>query len=355
MKSIAVDSSQGRYIIDIGCGAINTIGSVISAIHTNSRIIVITDHIIKDLYYDRIYHLLVKEGYDISIITIEPGEASKSITVLTDIYNQLVALGASRSSLIIALGGGVVGDIAGFTASTFLRGVPYVQIPTTLLAQVDSSVGGKVAVNLESGKNLVGSFYQPKAVLIDPELLSTLPERQLRNGMSEVIKCAAIRDEALFKLIEEKGDISSLWPYLEEIIYSCCSIKAAIVKNDEKDFGERMLLNFGHTLGHSIESYFEYEVYLHGEAVAIGMSQITKISERLGITKEGTYKRLTALLSSYKLPTKLPSMELGKLYSKILHDKKFSEKQARLILLKNIGSSFIAEVPFKDLADFYKD
>lgn len=255
----------------------------------------------------------------------------------------------TRGDLIIAFGGGVVGDLTGFVSSTLLRGIPFVQIPTSLLAQVDSSIGGKVAVNLSKGKNLIGSFYHPEAVYIDPDLLKTLDKRFLYDGMAEVIKYGCIRDENLFQnLLKYNGD-KELFDNIEEIIYRCCKIKKDIVESDEKDIGERMLLNFGHTIGHIIEKYFKYEKYTHGEAVAIGMYHISKKSENMGITQKGTANKIKKILIKYKLTHELPDMNKKEVIETIALDKKNKGDDINLILLKRIGDSFLKKVDRKDV------
>ena len=238
----------------------------------------------------------------------------------------------------IALGGGVVGDISGFAASTFLRGIKFIQIPTTLLAQVDSSVGGKVAVNLDGGKNLVGSFYQPKAVLIDPDMLSTLSERIFNDGMAEVIKYALIWDKELFSELE-KDTLD-----IEKIIYTCVDIKRQVVEEDEFDTGKRMILNFGHTYGHVVESAYNYETYTHGEGVAIGMARITERTEKMGITKVGTYDKIVSILKKYDLCFDDYSIDKETAANIMLRDKKSAGGSINYIVLKEIGTCDIMKM-----------
>jgi len=283
---------------------------------------------------------------------IEPGETSKSLKELEKIYANLVECNITRSDLIVTFGGGVVGDLGGFAASTFLRGVPYLQFPTSLLAQVDSSVGGKVAVDLESGKNLVGSFYHPIAVLMDPVLLRTLPKRFLHDGMAETIKYGAFNDIDLFNKLLKFKDDEELLNNIGDIIYTCCDIKRDIVERDEKDLGERMILNFGHTIGHGIEQYFNYKKYTHGEGVAIGMYWITSKSENLGITEKGTTKKIKEILIKYQLPWSVEDLTSDDIVDIIARDKKKSRNKISLILLKSIGNGFIKEIEFKDIKEY---
>lgn len=350
---LEVNLPQKTYPLLIKKDVINYIGSEIRKIYNNKKITVITDENVKKLYGKALIDNLKSNGYDANIISVKPGEKSKSIEVLTYVYDRLLDNQMTRKDLIIAFGGGVVGDLAGFAASTFLRGVKYVQIPTTLIAQIDSSIGGKVAVNLERGKNLVGSFYHPEAVYIDSSLLKTLPEKFLNDGMGEVIKYACIKDMLLFTKLQEINIDSDLFSILDEIIYRCCIIKKEIVEIDEKESGDRMLLNFGHTIGHAVENIFNYERYTHGEAVAIGMYIITKRSEELGITKKGTANALKDLLVKFKLPFELPDNINSNVLLEIMNlDKKSERDHINLVLLSEIGHSFIKKVPKEDLRQY---
>ena len=246
----------------------------------------------------------------------------------------------TRSDLVIALGGGVIGDLAGFAAASYLRGIKLVQIPTSLLAQVDSSVGGKVAVDLPQGKNLVGAFYQPKMVLIDPDVLNTLPEHFIKDGMGEVIKYGCIKDGSLFDRLCAHSSFEDLKPELPEIIARCVDIKRIVVEADQFDTGERMLLNFGHTLAHTIEQYYNYERESHGEAVGIGMYQITLMAEEKGLTGSGCADQIKKALDIYGLPSScgLPVTDLTKA---ITLDKKNLNGKLNVVLLKELGSSYV--------------
>ncbi|EKY26424.1 putative 3-dehydroquinate synthase [Clostridium celatum DSM 1785] len=263
------------------------------------------------------------------------------------VYNELLDFNLTRSDLIITLGGGVIGDLGGFVASSYLRGIDFIQVPTSLL-EVDSSVGGKVAVDLERGKNLVGSFYHPKAVLIDPEVLNTLDNRFFIDGMAEVIKYGCIKDKMFFEFLYEMENNSDVIDNMERVIHKCCDIKRIVVESDEKDKGERMLLNFGHTLGHAIEQYYNYTKYTHGEAVAIGMYEITKISEAKGLTVKGTAERIKEILIKYNLPYKM-DVNIEEILDTINLDKKKLGKSLNLIILKEIGNSEI----YKTTTEFF--
>jgi 3-dehydroquinate synthase len=349
VHSITVSLPEKQYSIYIQKGIIKHIGSEIKKIYKNKKIFIITDDNVESLYGYQIETNFKKEGFEVKKIIIKPGEKSKSYEMLSEVCEEILESGLTRGDLIITFGGGVVGDLGGFAASILLRGIPFIQIPTTLLAQIDSSVGGKVAINSRNGKNLIGSFYQPEAVFIDPELLNTLSERVFNDGMAEVIKYAAIKDENLFYKLLSYDSLKSLMSNIEDLIYACCSIKKNLVQLDEKDLGDRMLLNFGHTIGHAIEKAFNYETFTHGEGVAMGMIAITKASELLGITESGSLKLLTTLISKYNLQVSLPNMDEDEFFKAILLDKKNINENMNLILLKKIGSGFIKKINSKDI------
>ena len=277
-------------------------------------------------------------------IVIPAGEESKSLAQVEDIYYQLMDMGITRSDAIVALGGGVVGDLAGFCAATFMRGIDFVQIPTSLLAQVDSSVGGKVGVDLGFGKNLVGAFHQPKAVIIDPQFLDTLEDHYLTDGMGEVIKYGCISSAKLFVRLMGFEYQEDLLEDMEEIIAKCVQIKRNVVESDEKEKGLRRVLNFGHTIGHVIESYFEFKEYSHGEAVAIGMYQITKMSVREGITTPETLGNLQLILETYGLPYEMPEMDMNRVKEILYSDKKFENDVLNMCIITKIGKAEIVKI-----------
>ncbi|MDD4721521.1 MAG: 3-dehydroquinate synthase [Acidaminococcaceae bacterium] len=351
MPKISVDLGKNSYDILIAKGVWSEIGVKIHALSSADKIAIITDSNVENLYGKYLQQQLAAEGFQVSCITIAPGETSKNLEVLGQVYAALANFGITRGDLIVTLGGGVPGDLGGFAAATFLRGIDFIQIPTTLLAQVDSSVGGKVAVDLPAGKNLVGSFYQPKAVFIDPILLNTLPLRYLHDGLAEVIKYGAFGDEKLWSMLEGIYSDAKLLANITEIIAACCTIKARIVKNDEFDLGERMLLNFGHTIGHAVEKCYDYEKYTHGEGVGIGMVRLTEQTEKLGLTEQGTSKRLRAILAQYKLPTDV-ELSQKQIMDVINLDKKKNGSNITLIVLDKIGSGRLLKIAYVDLAKY---
>ena len=341
MKVLRVNLDEKSYDIVIQKDLKDYFGEYIKTVFDGNKVAIITDDNLNDIYGENIKSNIENEGLEVKIISVKPGEKSKSFDTLPGIYNELLDFKLTRSDLIIALGGGVVGDLAGFVASTFLRGIDFIQIPTSLLAQVDSSVGGKVAVDLERGKNLVGSFYHPKLVLIDPNMLGTLPEKYFNDGLGEVIKYGCIKSKELFEKLESFENKEELKENIGDIIYECCNIKREVVENDEKDLGERMVLNFGHTLGHAIEQIYNYETYSHGEAVAIGMNMISKIAEEKELTKRGTAERIEKLLKKYGLGTEVNIEDNGLAREAIKLDKKNLNGSLNVILLKDIGESYI--------------
>lgn len=337
---LIVDLDEKSYPIIIENGLLDRVSSEISKIFKGKKVFILTDENVNRYYGDLISKELIASGYEIKLLALEPGEQTKDFSTLPKVYDELLDFGLTRSDLIITLGGGVIGDLAGFVASTYLRGVEFVQIPTSLLAQVDSSVGGKVAVDLKRGKNLVGSFYHPKVVLIDPKVLETLDERFFIDGMAEVIKYGCIKDKQLFERLKNFKDKKDLINNIDEIIHKCCYIKKEVVERDEKDTGERMLLNFGHTLGHAIEQYYNYAKYSHGEGVAIGMYQITKISEAAGLTSIGTADLIKEILIKYNLPYNM-DVKMEDIIDAIKLDKKNLGANLNIIILKELGQSEI--------------
>ena len=335
---MTVDLKEHSYPIYIERGILKEAAERIAEVYRGSKIMIISDDRVYS-YYGEALKKNLSEKYECTETVIPHGEPSKAFETLPGVYSSLLEAKISRTDLIVALGGGVVGDLAGFVAATFLRGIKFVQIPTSILAQVDSSVGGKVAVDLPQGKNLVGAFYQPKMVLIDPDVLETLPERYVTDGMGEVIKYGCIKDRKLFELLEKCGSYENLKEHLTDVIATCVDIKRRVVEEDEFDTGERILLNFGHTLAHTIEQHFHYERESHGEAVAIGMYQITKIAEEKGLTKKGEAEHIRKVLEAYKLPVKA-DVSLPQLTEAIKLDKKTLNNKLKVVLLHEIGDSY---------------
>ncbi|GAA0180769.1 3-dehydroquinate synthase [Clostridium sediminicola] len=349
MKSLTVNLPGNEYSIIIEKGIINNIGFEMKKIFNGNKIAIITDSNVDKYYGEIVVNSLENEGFNVKKITLEPGEKTKSIENLVGLYDELLDFSITRGDLIITLGGGVIGDLGGFVASTLLRGIPFVQVPTSLLAQIDSSIGGKVAVDLPRGKNLVGSFYHPKKVIIDPNVLETLEDRYLYDGMGEVIKYGCIKDKNLFDLLSGIESKEQLLSEMEPIIYTCCDIKRRVVENDEKDTGERMVLNFGHTIGHAIEKYYKFDKYSHGEAVAIGMYLMTRIGEEQGLTAKGTSQEIKTILKGYNLPYEVNIENMDEIIEAIGVDKKNSGQYLNLIMIKEIGNVFIEKVNKNDV------
>lgn len=339
--NLYVDLKENSYNILIEKGLLDRLGSEVKSVYNGEKIFIITDKNVDKFYGEKAQKRLESQGFKVRKLVLEPGEETKSFKTLPIIYDELLDFKLTRKDLIITLGGGVIGDLGGFAASSFLRGVPFIQVPTTLLAQVDSSVGGKVAVDLESGKNLVGAFYQPKAVLIDPEVLNTLEDKFYKDGMGEVIKYGCIKDKEFFNRLKKYKSRKEIMEDIEDIIYICCDIKRKVVENDEKDLGERMLLNFGHTLAHAVEKYYNFTGFSHGEAVAIGMYNISLKSEKCGVTSHGVAEEIKQILINYELPYEVELDDNEAIVNTISLDKKNLGKTLKLILLTEIGESII--------------
>lgn len=356
MKTLHIRLSGGRdYDIRIGRGLLDELGPLLREIWDGKRVAVVTDSNVAPLYGDRVETSLRQAGFETKRVVFPAGEKSKNLSGLELIYDQLLSpepFTLTRSDLVVALGGGVTGDMAGFAAGTILRGVPYVQVPTTLLAQVDSSVGGKVAVDLKQGKNLAGLFYQPKLVLIDPDTLQTLPDRVFLDGMGEVVKYGLIREPALWRLLSEVSGREALQPFMEEILYTCCDCKRRIVEADERDTGERMLLNFGHTIGHAYEKLGGYEKWMHGEAVACGMYAILRIGEQHGFTRPGLAASLRELLTRQGMPWDAGAVPEEELVATLAYDKKGSGSTIRPVFVRTPGNSFYEPLPRETFVDW---
>lgn len=343
-RTIHVNTGSA-YDVHIGHGIIDNAGELIRNISKASKAAVITDSNVFELYADRLTDSLKKSGFDCCVFTFKADEESKSLETLSEIYSFLIKNEITRSDIIIALGGGVVGDTAGFAAATYLRGIDYVQIPTTFLAQIDSSVGGKTAVNIPDGKNLVGAFKQPKTVICDIDTLSTLSEDIFSDGAAEAIKYGVIRDKALLEMITH-----DVYKNLNEIIYRCIDIKRAVVENDEFDTGERMILNFGHTIGHAIEKHSHHKIS-HGKAVAIGMVMMTRACVNAGISKEETLNDIVNACKALSLKTEY-DCPVDELIPYMLSDKKRTSDTINIIASPNTGSAVIVKKDVHTLSDF---
>ena len=333
---------QGRsYPIRFGTGTLASAGEEIARATKASRAVVVTVPPVARRHAARLERSLRAAGIRSQRLVVPDGDGSKSLRQVARLYDALLAWGADRSTVVVALGGGVVGDLAGFLAATYLRGVPFVQVPTTVLAMVDSSVGGKVGVNLRQGKNLVGAFHQPRLVLVDVELLATLPARQRAAGLVEAVKHGAILDRGLFERFERDLErVRDLDPaVLLPLLARACAIKAEVVGRDERESGPRMLLNFGHTLGHAVEKLSGYRGILHGEAVAMGMVYAAHRSEELDLAPPGTAERLRALLARLDLATELPGFSRSAYLAALRVDKKKKDAHIRFVVLRRIGAA----------------
>ena len=339
LRTVEVELDERSYPVQIGAGTLGSVGPEIKRRTGASRAIVITVPEVGRRYAGRVMRSLRGAGLRASRIDVPDGDASKNLRQVGRLYDALLERGADRSAALVALGGGMVGDLTGFTAATFLRGIPFVQLPTSLLAMVDASVGGKTGVNLPQGKNLVGAFHQPRLVAIDVETLRSLPARERAAGFAEIIKKAAIRDAALFRTLEQQADALQALEReaLVSVIERAVRIKAEIVRRDEREAGLRMLLNFGHTLGHAIEALLRYRRLLHGEAVAIGMVYAAERSEALGHAPAGTAERLRMLCERFGLPTALPAFPRSAYLAALRVDKKRKDAHVRFVVLRGIG------------------
>ena len=306
MKQLTVELPGREYDILIGTGLLEQCGARIRAVTRAERLAVVTDSNVGPLYLKMVMESLLRAGFTAFSVTFPAGEASKNIRTLNNLYEGFADGGLTRGDGVVALGGGVTGDMAGFAAATIFRGVDFIQIPTTLLAQVDSSVGGKTAIDLPQGKNLVGAFYQPKLVLADTGCFATLPNRVLCDGMAEVIKYGMIADAPFFDFLERLDGIQAAAAHWEKIVYTCCDIKRAVVAEDERDTGRRGMVNFGHTLGHAYEKAYHYETYTHGEAVAAGMVKMLELERRKGRPVAALQARLERVLKAFQLPIEIP-------------------------------------------------
>jgi 3-dehydroquinate synthase len=351
MQELSVSLPHYRYPIYFAANGLWDIASFLERHEVTGSLFIITDERVAELYGQRVFSLLGKAFQQVHIRQVPVGEAAKSFAVSQDLYTWLIGHKADRKSTIIALGGGVVGDLAGYVAATYMRGIRFVQIPTTLLAQVDSSVGGKVGINHPAGKNLIGAFYHPLFVLVDPVVLSTLSQRDMLAGMAEVVKYGCIRDAALYE------KLGQAWPgilqrqnleLLQEILVICCSIKAAVVEADEKEAGVRAILNFGHTVGHALETVTGYDYFLHGEAVAHGMAAAAMLSYREGHLREEELQALLPhllLLAPPSIPRHLTPEQIS---SAMQLDKKRDQGGQLWVLLDRIGHAILSRTVAPD-------
>ncbi len=340
LNTVTVPLGNRSYRIFIKPGILSECGHFIDELALSGKCVVITDTTVAPLYLETVKNSIGGRGFSVDHFVLPDGEEHKNLDQVASIYEKISHCSLDRSTPLVALGGGVIGDITGFAAATFLRGIPFIQIPTTLLAQVDSSVGGKTGVNLTAGKNLVGSFHQPSVVIIDPLVLNTLIDREYISGLAEVIKYAIIRDSTFFQRLQNSmGALLYRDPdALSDTIKTCCTIKAAITAADETESGIRAILNFGHTIGHTFETHFGYGTYTHGEAVSMGMAAAAGLSHIWHLCDTADVERVETILSAAGLPLAPKSFDPADLITTIMSDKKRSADTIRMVLLKTIGS-----------------
>lgn len=339
METVRVELGERSYDIVIDSGILPNIGEAIKGF-AFSKVAVISNPTVYNLYGDAVINSLKNAGFEPLHVIIPDGEEYKNYNQSYQILTELLKNKLDRTSCLIALGGGVIGDMTGFVASIYMRGIHFIQVPTTLLSQVDSSVGGKTGVNHKLGKNMIGTFYQPKLVWIDIDTLKTLPKREILCGIAEIIKCGVIWDEGLFEFLEKnKGSILTLdTENLTHIIKHSCKIKAEVVSKDEREAGLRAILNYGHTIGHAVETETRYSRFLHGEAVAIGIYIEARLSEIIGILNKNEAMRIKTLIDTFGLPSELPAdLDADKLISHMKLDKKVQAGEMRFILPEKIG------------------
>ncbi len=347
MKRLTVNVND-RYDILIEKGLISRAGELIKNVLHCRKLTIISDDTVYPIYGENVKSQLERQGYDVYTYIFKAGEASKTTSTVIDMVEFMADRRLDRSDGVVALGGGVCGDMAGFAAAVYLRGIKFVQIPTSLLAQVDSSVGGKTGVDLPQGKNLCGAFHQPSMVIIDPDVLETLSERFFNDGMGEVIKYGCIKSPALFERLENENPKD----FIVDLIEECIDIKRRVVENDEKEQGERALLNFGHTCGHAIEKLWNFETVTHGEAVGIGMAMISLAGERAGITEKGTCDRIINVLNKNNMKTG-DTHSVAEIVDAMSADKKRAAGTIKLAMLKKIGDSFVMPVSMKQARELF--
>lgn len=352
VKSLNVSLADRSYPIHIGPGLLAH-GELIAQHLPQRKAVIITNTVVAPLYLEILRASLTEQQVAVQSIVLPDGEEHKDWRTLNQVFDALLTQHAERKTTLIALGGGVIGDLAGFAAAVFQRGAPFIQVPTTLLAQVDSSVGGKTAINHPLGKNMIGAFYQPRAVIADTDTLQTLPDRELSAGIAEIIKYGLIGDRGFFDWIEANID-RLLVRDTEALTYAIeisCRNKAAVVASDEREEGVRALLNYGHTFGHAIESGLGYGKWLHGEAVAAGMVIAARVSQRLGLLDAGCVDRTVNVLRRARLPEAGPRLGANRYLELMEHDKKVQGGKIRFILLRDIGDAFVSDAVPRDMLD----
>lgn len=358
MRTINVELHEKEnrsYPIYIGRGIIDEVGPGLERLGLGGRCALVTNPLVRSILGQRVIKSLEGAGFDVLTVEVRDGEEYKSLTEASAIYDRLIDEKLERSTPIVALGGGVIGDITGFVAATYLRGVPYVQVPTTLLAQVDSSVGGKTAVNHPRGKNLIGAFYQPRAVFMDPDVLRTLDKAELLAGLAEVVKYGVIWDEGFFRSLEENTrGLLAIGDPLVSAIERSCEIKAEVVSKDETEKGLRSILNFGHTFAHAIEAVTGYGSFKHGEAVSMGMVMAASFSSELGLCQAQVVSRIENILKGLGLPVAFPDLPPGDVLGAMLLDKKVLSGRMRFVLTKAIGDVVVKDVEREKVEAFLR-
>jgi 3-dehydroquinate synthase len=345
---VPVNLAHRSYSIVVERGALATVGDRLAALGVGRRTALVTDRGVRRLHGDTVVHALEAAGFTVHVLEVPAGEAAKTLAVAEQCWDRLLAAGLDRTSTVVALGGGAVGDLAGFVAATYMRGVPFVILPTTVLAQVDSSIGGKTAIDHPRAKNLIGAFHQPRLVVTDPTVALTLPSRDFRSGLAEMAKHGVVLDRAYFEILEKDAErlLARDIEALERAIGGSCRLKAAVVERDETEAELRHVLNHGHTIGHALEAATRYASWTHGEAVALGMAAEARLARRLEMADVETVDRTEALLGRLGLPVRMPRLDLDLVVSGIAHDKKARDGRVPFVLAPRIGAFRLAfDVP----------
>lgn len=353
MQTVTVDLPGKRYDVLIERGLLASIGDLVAQQWSPRKVALVSDDNVAPLYQQQVEQSLVAAGFDVYRYVFPAGEASKSLSVLGDLTRQMAAAAFNRDDGVIALGGGVTGDLAGFLAATYMRGISLIQVPTSLLAQVDSSVGGKTAVDLDTIKNIIGAFYEPDLVVIDPDTLQTLEPRDLVEGYGEIVKTAALKGGDFWQLIESIDSPAAIMAHSPELSARSIQYKADVVMADETESGQRQLLNFGHTIGHAVEALAAGDLR-HGEAISIGMVALSQRFEAAGLSKAGVTQAITDRLTAVGLPTTSALLESDQVLAKVKNDKKNRHGHLNLVYLKAVGNPAIQSVPTAEIANFLK-
>lgn len=349
-----VNLPEHPYDIIIKKESLLQVGRWVAQLWQQQKVVLVTDDNVEPLYGREVASQLRSEGFEVFTFTFPAGEASKNLSTVEKLWEFCAQHGLTRSDGVIALGGGVVGDLAAFAASTYMRGIHFLQIPTSLTAQVDSSIGGKTGINSNYAKNMMGTFAQPDGVLIDPEVLKTLEKRDFCEGIGEIVKCGLIADKQLWARLNEIQNADELLQEAAYFIRAACEVKRKLVVEDEFDQGTRLYLNFGHTIGHAVEAYAGYGQVMHGEAVAIGMVQISKVAERKGLMPEGLTAQIKAVLQKFQLPQTYEPWDEAALFEILSHDKKARGKMIKIVLVPEIGQAQIHEISLQEMKEYLK-